>query len=29
VTIGMAVEVAFETFDADVVLHQFRPMVLL
>jgi uncharacterized protein len=29
VTIGMAVEVAFETFDADVVLHQFRPVGLL
>jgi len=25
----MAVEVAFETFDGDVVLHQFRPAVLL
>ncbi len=29
VTIGMAVEVAFESFDGDVVLHQFRPAVLL
>jgi hypothetical protein len=28
VTIGMAVEVTFETFDGDVVLHQFRPAVL-
>ena len=29
VTIGMPVEVAFETFDGDVVLHQFRPEVVL
>ena len=29
VTIGMAVEVAFETFDADVVLHPLRPVGLL
>jgi hypothetical protein len=29
VRIGMAVEVAFETFGGDVVLHQFRPAVLL
>jgi uncharacterized OB-fold protein len=29
VTIGMAVEVTFETFDGDVVLHQFRPAALL
>jgi uncharacterized OB-fold protein len=27
VTIGMAVELTFETFDGDVVLHQFRPAV--
>jgi hypothetical protein len=25
----MPVEVAFETFDGDVVLHQFRPEVVL
>jgi hypothetical protein len=29
VRIGMAVEVAFETFGGDLVLHQFRPAVLL
>jgi uncharacterized OB-fold protein len=29
VRIGMAVEVTFETFDGDVVLHQFRPVVVL
>jgi len=29
VTIGMAVEVAFETFDGDVVLHQFRRRALV
>jgi len=25
VMIGMPVEVVFETFDSDIVLHQFRP----